>query len=58
MLHYYICYKSERLIGPLKRDEAFTQIFKLNGAVKGLYIQVVDSETGKIKKELPKRRDK
>lgn len=47
-MHYFICYKGRRLIGPIQsQEEATQQLFEIRGAFKDLYIEVVDPETGK-----------
>lgn len=47
-MHYYICYKGRRLIGPiLSREEAIQQLFEIRGAFKDLYVEIVDPGTGK-----------
>ncbi len=58
-MHYYICYKRRRLMGPMAREEAIKELFALSGAFQDLYIQIVDEKTGKVKGEIkPGRRRK
>jgi len=47
-LKFYISYRNIRLLGPFPTlDEAAVELFSLRGTFRGLYIEIVDPETGK-----------
>lgn len=54
-MHYYVCYKGRRLLGPMERDEAIQQLFALSGTFRGLYLQIVDPKSGKTIGRIPKK---
>lgn len=55
--HYFICHKNSRLVGPFTTlEDATRELFVLNRTFKGLYIEIVDSHTGKGIGRIPKKR--
>lgn len=40
----------------MSKDDAIKQLFELRGVFAGLYIEIVDSKTGKVVGEIPKRK--
>jgi|GEM_PF-1834303 len=53
---YYICYKGERLLGPMSEEEAVKELFGLRSTFRGLYIIAVDNK-GNIRRIIkPQRR--
>lgn len=51
----FICHKNRRLIGPLNLENATKELFLLSRTFKGLYIEKVDSLTGKVIGRIPKQ---
>lgn len=52
----FICHGNIRLVGPLTLEEATKELFILNRTFKGLYIEIIDSHTGKVIGRIPKKR--
>jgi hypothetical protein len=51
-MEYFICYKGRKLLGPLEKEEAIKELFKLRGTFKNLYILQIDMKTGKVKRKI------
>jgi hypothetical protein len=47
-MEYFICHSNQRLLGPMKKEDAIKELFKLKGSFEGLYILQIDKQTGKI----------